>query len=284
MASTYNYSYSVDFGGNLNTAQFHSEVEADGGITPSLIEIKIDGDDVDVVFNSALSGGEETTLTNLVAAHSPSVASVVAYTISKIEEEDVKTNGRFRTECYEVVVDAATGSTTHYDIPSKAFGINVVDAQGFVCEDNHRDRVSLCIGPNTPIGYLATGAASGANTFYVTSTVTANIIPGYYMTITDGTNFSDCGEVQSVDKVNGIVTTALATTTPFDAAPTGTILQSVYMVDRDNFYLPCMTTRIPLGLAKIGASYIPAGVGARITYHNITGGAKNFYAVSEYLY
>lgn len=69
MASTYTYSLSSDFGGNLRISHLHLDVIAEAGITPTLTRIDMEGDNVDIVFDSALSAGEQTTLNNVVSAY-----------------------------------------------------------------------------------------------------------------------------------------------------------------------------------------------------------------------
>lgn len=69
--ATYTYSLSSDFGGNLKSRQLHDEIVAEGSISPILSGILTNDDVVDIVFNSSLSAGEQTTLNGLVSAHSP---------------------------------------------------------------------------------------------------------------------------------------------------------------------------------------------------------------------
>jgi len=67
--STYTKSLSSDFGENIVKTRFHREIVDDGTIGPTLNNIQVNGDDVDITFASALSAGEQTTLSNLVATH-----------------------------------------------------------------------------------------------------------------------------------------------------------------------------------------------------------------------
>lgn len=70
-ADIYNYSYSADFGGNLNEDQFEQEIEAEPSITSTLIGVFRDLDDVTVHFLAALTTPEKTSLDVLVASHVP---------------------------------------------------------------------------------------------------------------------------------------------------------------------------------------------------------------------
>lgn len=71
MATTYTKSLSTDFGSILNTIQFQSEINAEAGIVPTCTHINTDGDDVDIVFASSLTAGEQTTLSTLTTNHTP---------------------------------------------------------------------------------------------------------------------------------------------------------------------------------------------------------------------
>ncbi len=71
MTTTYNKSITTDFGGSLKSWQFHNEIVAETKITPTLSSIDTVGDVVNIIFTSALSAGEQTTLDGLIAAHAP---------------------------------------------------------------------------------------------------------------------------------------------------------------------------------------------------------------------
>jgi len=62
-------SLATNFGGVLETGQFHTEIENDPGITPTLIGINSNGDVINIEFSTALSAGEETILDTLISNH-----------------------------------------------------------------------------------------------------------------------------------------------------------------------------------------------------------------------
>jgi len=73
--ATYTYSLSADFGNDICLKTLTDEVTSAGsGITTGLTHISIglsaSEDNVSIVFDSALSGAEQTALDNIVAAHS----------------------------------------------------------------------------------------------------------------------------------------------------------------------------------------------------------------------
>lgn len=65
----YNYSISEDFpNAKVNTSTLSTEIVA-SDIAEDLARIDTEGDDCDIWFDNALSGGDETTLDGIVAAH-----------------------------------------------------------------------------------------------------------------------------------------------------------------------------------------------------------------------
>lgn len=85
MATTYTYSLSTDFGDNLEPSQLQEEIAASAIVT-DVSRIDTVGDVVDIIFVSALSGGDQTILNGLVSAHVPvpqsSTSSETAYIYS----------------------------------------------------------------------------------------------------------------------------------------------------------------------------------------------------------
>jgi len=74
------YSKSADFPNGIAPGQLVNEIEADPGITTQLLGISIDGDVVDIIFVSAISGPEKTALDIVVANHIPSPSNYVVIT------------------------------------------------------------------------------------------------------------------------------------------------------------------------------------------------------------
>lgn len=70
MTSTYSYSVSNDFSNGVDTSLLHQEI-VNSSIVTELLGMNLNGDDLDIVFSSALSAGEVTTLDALVDAHDP---------------------------------------------------------------------------------------------------------------------------------------------------------------------------------------------------------------------
>jgi hypothetical protein len=73
MTTTYTRSLTTDFSGLLNQYQFHTEIKNEAGITPTLVGVNLNGDGIDIIFESALSAGEEITLNTLISNHTPNI-------------------------------------------------------------------------------------------------------------------------------------------------------------------------------------------------------------------
>lgn len=70
MSTTYTKSISGDLGGSVRTDQLHDEID-ESIISVELEGITTNGDVVDIVFVSALSGVEQTTLDTILSNHAP---------------------------------------------------------------------------------------------------------------------------------------------------------------------------------------------------------------------
>ena len=69
---SYNKSITTDFSGVAPIEhQLQAEIKAESGITTNLQGISRNGDTVTIIFDSALSGGEETLLNTVISNHTP---------------------------------------------------------------------------------------------------------------------------------------------------------------------------------------------------------------------
>ena len=123
---TYTYSLSVDFGGNLATDQLRTEIEADGGIAPTCLAVVSNlttPDDVDIIFDAALSGGEETTLDGIVAAHvvQPTSISTNSFTL-------VPTITKYRSTKYTRVYAIIYAGSNNVGTINRMFAVSHMDS------------------------------------------------------------------------------------------------------------------------------------------------------------
>jgi hypothetical protein len=70
MADTkYTYSISEDFSAGVDGAKLHQEIDGSAIASASILRVDTEGDNCDAWFDGELSGGDQTTLNGLVAAH-----------------------------------------------------------------------------------------------------------------------------------------------------------------------------------------------------------------------
>lgn len=133
MATTYNRSITTHFGGSdPNQIQLHNEIY--GSVGPTLLGIEITGDSVDIRFDSALSGGEETTLNGLLSAHiaDNSKPKIQFYSINP-KKESIKTNSYSIVSRFKYTGSDIIGTIDYIDIISKkdsgitSYSVRVVD-------------------------------------------------------------------------------------------------------------------------------------------------------------
>ncbi len=71
MPTNYNYSNTLNFPNGLQEGQLMREIENSSTILVKIISIVKIGDDIDMLFESALSASEETELNIIIANHVP---------------------------------------------------------------------------------------------------------------------------------------------------------------------------------------------------------------------
>lgn len=280
MTSTYSYSLSADFSGNLNSHQLHQEIHK-SSIVPVITEVRIVGDDVDIVFNSALSAGEQTTLNGLVSAHTPLVVSVANFTHVQIQEETIETGGHFFGETIKIV--CPTGPYTQQHNFSFPIDVTVLIAKTITSNEHLGDNVSLMVAPDTTIGTLTSSASTGATGLSVSSTVIANTKKGFYVSLTDGVNSeSTKRRVIDIDTNNDIIYLNSGIENAYDFTTPTYVKQTVYYAKEFEFGV---AGRRDIGSAKIGGTYLPANTPIRAEYtNNSTTMEKTFIVEIEYLY
>jgi hypothetical protein len=98
MSTTYTKSLNTDFGGSIIIQQFHKEVEAIVGITPNIIAVTLTGDEIEILFDTPLSAGEETILNSIISSHVPNYSKpkVQFYTVTA-QVQKIKTTSYSKT-------------------------------------------------------------------------------------------------------------------------------------------------------------------------------------------
>lgn len=193
---TETYSKSADFGNQVALGQFHVEVVADVAITTTLLRVDGNGDVVDVVFESTISGAEKTALDADVAAHVPSPRNSIDSVAGYIElNSSLADNGALRLVASNVAggidIDAGTGGitidTTNAISLDAAAASNFTTTVGNLTLDATTGLVNIDGGSGINIGSKAeaqpinigTGAAARMITIgNTTSTTTVDIDTG----------------------------------------------------------------------------------------------------------
>jgi hypothetical protein len=90
----------IDFSGNINLGNLHREIKS-SSIATSFQGIRLNGNDVELVFEETPPSGELTTLNGLVSAHDravqPSTSAIIEIAVnqSKIKSKTFKRIARF---------------------------------------------------------------------------------------------------------------------------------------------------------------------------------------------
>lgn len=126
--SSYQYSITTDFGGSVSTSQLQTKIAGESGITPTIQRIDTIGDNVYIIFDSDLSGGEETTLDTLVSNHTiikpketyfsvfPESRQITNSTYNTIGNFNYLGSNKIGTINYITAISKKHKNTTSYDI------------------------------------------------------------------------------------------------------------------------------------------------------------------------
>jgi hypothetical protein len=164
MSTIITKSLASDFGGSLTIEQLHHEIEDDTTIAQNIAGVTINGDVVDIEFDTALSGAESTQLDSLVGTHTPAAPAPVytkihtAYT----RKDQYKDSGYRDISAYAypgqrqigpiqqiVCVAFKDASTTNYSIRVYDHTHNRVIAEN-TFTNNEKDSVELTPLSNIP--------------------------------------------------------------------------------------------------------------------------------------
>lgn len=237
------------------------------------------GSDIHIDFKDVLSAGDETTLTSIVNNHD-GVPLGGALEVKVLEEDETnRTQGHYQSRGLEMSIPASTGLHTadfSFNYPISLMSMEYVPEASM-----DGDYFDATVGPETIIGTITSDVTASDTVINVSQTVLDNIQIGYLVHLDDLTNKDALTEVTAIDKVAGTITVATGAVNGFAAATPTYVKQTVLMAK--NIRLSG-TVRIELGSTKIGGSFLPANTAIRITYNNISGTAKTFAAIAEYLY
>ena len=282
--TTYDYLVTDTANDKVYIPDLEKEIQ-DSTITIALDYVLVSGNDIDIVFKAAITSGEETILTGIVANHQGIDSSAYESFLVRVQEQDdnplKQVRGGYRGIGLVHNVPASVGwSHTDYTFP---YNIGMLDMEYTPTVEQQGDYFSVCVAPETIVGAITSDVAINDTVINVSPTVLENLEEGFCFELWDGTNSSDCEAViaNGIDAIAGTVSVAVGSQHAFAAATPTYVRMDVPVVE--HVYL-IGTSRVELGSSKIGGSFVPAGTAIRFKYYNVDGLAKTFHGILEVLY
>lgn len=149
-------------------------------------------------------------------------------------------------------------------------------------EVNIPDELTIQANPNTVLGLIGGNIEIGSTTFIGPPALILYGVPGFYITITNGTNTNILGEIINIDKATNIVTVDTPTENAFLAA--NTLVKMTVMIL--NKLVIGQASNYKYGDAIIGGAAIPQGTLTRYIYKNnsVSGPPASLYLLFTCLY
>lgn len=188
--ATYVKSVSADFGGFINQNKLYNEIEADFSITPNLLDVDRIDDTIYIVFDSALSGPEQTQLDFIISSHLGTDLDPAII---------LKTIGAYNTTMVIQSAQTANSTITLPDATTTLVGIDTSDNLTNKTIDAENNTIINIENDNIKVGAAidATKIANGSVTnteFQYLNGVTSNI-----QTQLDSNSGDVAGPVASTD-------------------------------------------------------------------------------------
>ena len=148
--------------------------------------------------------------------NSISIVGQLSTNLVKIQQETVPTGGNFRAETFKIT--AATGPGMTATQISWPINVSLLQASFTTDSTNQGDNVTVEIPSNLAIGTITQNVNAGDKVINVSASVIQNIMLGYCLILSDGTNTNDLGRISAIDTVNNTVTVQLASANNFAVA------------------------------------------------------------------
>lgn len=202
-------------------------------------------------------------------------------TLVVIQEEspNATTGGTFQAIGFEFDI-TANATTQDFNI-SFPYAISLFSAEWVHKVGMDTDIADFIISPEIIIGAITEDVSIDDQTIKVSQTVLDNTKVGRELILSDGSNEESLGVVTYIDDDNSQVIMEKKATQAYSATTPTYVKQNVYMAK--NLYMEDIGG-VELGKDVIGGSYIPAGYGLRMRYHNNSGMAKKFRIILEIKY
>jgi len=187
-------------------------------------------------------------------------------------------DGYFETTHVNMSIpDGTPGTVTEHDV-SWPMDILMWRTLLTPLSDMIGDQLSVLAGPETTVGIVTSLVNIGDTVINVNSTVIANTIRGFLITLNDGVNKDVLGRCTAVDTGASTITVTTPTTHSF-AAMTTPVKISIYLLKDIDI---TDTKVIDIGSKGFKGKNLPAGTILRVYYTNNSGTAKTFKWRPEY--
>jgi len=180
------------------------------------------------------------------------------------------TNGYYQCRGYEFEMLQGESNVTHDIVmpyTSCQYGISIC-AQ----ESNVNDKLDIIVNPNTLVGVLTANASNGDSNIFVNQTVVQNVIPGFYLTVGDQSNYlvtTVCPQSNAVQLEHALSNTTTAMTPLYVNAY---IAKDLHI---------CSTNPINIGYGGMGGKTLVKGSMVRVEYSNSNMQSKCLYVRTE---
>lgn len=228
--------------------------------------------DPDVV---EMSVSEKEAIDAVTPAPTPEVVRILEESLDSTK----RTGGHYRAEGLSFNISASANiKTKNFTFP---IPISILSFEYVPESTMEGDKISTLIAPNTVIGTITSDVAINDTVINVSQTVRDNLELGYHVRLDDGTNNEELGQVTAIDNGAGTITVETPSPVAYAAATPTEVKSTIYMMQD---VILTGEVRMEVGATKIGGSYLPANTVIRFRYNNLSGGAKTFSGILEYLY
>lgn len=256
----------------------------DNNFTPCVVKWKVhcdtEGIDVNGYLNDAYGTPTKCFNNDTHTISTTTKLEIIKNPKVQVIEETVPLQGRYRAESLKVD-NIQPHSTKIFD---KIWNIDIapLSVNMMVTEKHKGDTFIVDTVPDKIIGVITQGITGGiTSVLHVNQTVMDHVQINFLCSITDGVHVEDLGTVLDVDYKNKTVTVENIPTYNYSAASPTYFRITVRFLGPHEMGDPGI---LKLGESKIGASHIPKGEIARLTYTNNSNIPKDFYVLLEYLY
>lgn len=195
------------------------------------------------------------------------IDSVYKRVIRINQEPQIITGNNYRTDHINISVGANETKVSDITYP---YNVGIYSGVFIIPSiDNIGDIINIHTLPDTLVGFLTNNVNIGVNTFEVNDIT--NLVIGFLLSIDDGINKNNMGEIIAIDKVNNIITTSLSTTVAFNY---GALIKIT--IDRIRNIVINKAEDIEMGIKKVDSSGLPAGSIMRIIYQNNSSQDKKY--------